>query len=235
MYLYEKQKSTIDVYELKENQKKLIEFKRREMAKKSKNDIVYKFLLTDADGLKGIDYLDAITNVDIISHEKKIQKSKELNGKTVLQNLSCENLDDKIIIDGLLEQYYKGDLENSSIKKLMQDGVAVKYLLLTTYTKHVIKKESLLFNGIYELPYILSLPESLVLLRELRNKIFNDICDKNIYGQLATFDFVDEPIASYDIETINCMINFGLLNQKINDNDFDIHQKILNKVRQVNK
>ena len=79
------------------------------------------------------------------------------------------------------------------------------------------------------------MPESLVILKDLRNELFKKVYDKNIDEQLALFDFNNEPVGSYDIDLINILIKHDLCGRRKTDECLDLSQNVLKKVKMLNK
>ena len=231
MYLYEKDKNVVNVYELNERCVKLFDFKRKEMEQNGKDGLVCSIF---SNNLCDINMFECASEYDM---SKFINKPNKLvKHKTGLK--LCDNhyfISNRNNIDGLLYQLYCGDydLYGYRVKKIYDKlpNKVKKYLLQTTSDLKHHKLER--FNGEsyrLELPNILSIPESIYLLKLLRQQEFYDIHDKNIDAQLALYDFEDTPIQKLDLETVRFMNNNYLTN-----NDLEIYDNILKKVRQLHK
>ena len=230
MYLYEKKGGNIDVYELKENRDKIIQYKKDEFNKLSKMDIVFKFLFSDSVYLNGFDCFDTIKQEYIIH-----KKVKNLKDKLLVDKIYYNTTSNKIIIDGLLHNYFEGLFDKTPIKNIKDGDRILKSFIIPSSDINMVKKGDLLSNDLYEIPYILTIPESLVLLKDLREELLKRVYDKNIDEQLALFDFKDEPIGSYDIDLVNTLIKHNLCGRRKNDNDLEISHSVLKKVRMLNK
>lgn len=231
MYLYEKDKNIVNVYELKEKRDRLFDFKRKEMEKNGKDGLVCSIF---SNNLCDINMFECASEYDM---SKFINKSNKLvKHKTGLK--LCDNhyfISNRNNINGLLYQLYCGDYDfyGYEVKKIFDKDIndIKKYFLQTTsdIKKHKLER----FNGEsfkYELPNILSIPESIYLLKLLRQQKFYDLVDKNIYEQLSLYDFKDEPIKKLDLETIR------FVNQNyLTDDDLEVNESILKKVRQLHK
>jgi len=231
MYLYEKDKNLILVYELKERRDKLFNFKRKEMEKNGKDGLVCSILSNDINEIKTFIDIPYFETSDFITKTHSIFKHKK--GLKLLENNYF--ISNRNNIDGLLYQLYCGDydLYGYRVKKIYDKlpNKVEKYLLQTTSDLKHHKLER--FNGEsyrFELPNILSIPESIYLLKLLIEEEFYDIHDKNIDEQLSLYDFNDEPIKKLDLETVQFMNK-----NYLTDNDFEIHDNILKKVRQLQK
>lgn len=231
MYLYEKDKDIVNVYELKERKEKLFDFKRKEMEKNGKNELVYSIFTNN---LHDIDKFELSSEYDMNDFIKKCNTFfKHKNGLKL-----CENhyfISNRNNIDGLLYQLYCGDydLYGYRVKKIYDKDKndIKKYFLQTTSDRKFHKLEC--FKGEsfqYELPNILSIPESIYLLKLLRLQEFVELVDKNIDTQLALYDFKDEPIQKLDLDTVRFISK-----DYITDDDLEINESILKKVRQLHK
>ena len=229
MYLYEKNHGNIDVYELKENEEKIKNYIKQEMNKLSKNDIAFKFLFSDEIYLNGFDCFDTIKQEYITDNVKK------LKNKILLEKIYYNTTSNKIIIDGLLHNYFEGNFDNLPIKNIKNNEIIERSFLIPNGETKIVKKGDLLSNDIYEIPYCLTISESLVLLKDLREELLGKVYNKNIDEQLSLFDFKDEPVGSYDIRTINNLIKHRLCSRSKYDNDLEVSQIVLKKVRMVNK
>ena len=231
MYLYEKDKNIVNVYELKEKRDKLFEFKRKEMEKNKKIETVYSvFSNSDED----IRMFRDIREYDINKFIKKYNTLfKHKNGLKLSENHYF--LENRNNIDGLLYQLYCGDYDfyGYDVKKLFDKDKndVKKYFLQTTSEIKCHKPEH--FNGEsyqFELPNILSIPESIYLLRLLIQQEFGKLVDKNIDEQLSLYDFNAIPIQKLDLDTIRFISN-----NYLSDKDLELNNYILKKVRHINK
>ena len=231
MYLYEKDKNIVNVFELKEKRDKLFEFKRKEMEKNRKQDVVYSVFSNNYNELRS--FVGA-SEYDLDKFIKKYNTFfKHRTGLKLSENLYF--IENRNNIAGLLYQLYCGDYDfyGYDVKKLYEEdrNNVKKYFLQTTseIKQHIPEK----FNAesfTYELPNILSISESIYLLRLLIQQKFGSVVDKNIDEQLSLYDFNDKPIKKLDLETIR------FVNQNyLTDDDLEIHDSILKKVRQINK
>ena len=230
MYLYEKEKDKINVYELKELKDKLFEYRRKEMEKLNKHSILYNFLSNDVHTMYSLMQCD-LDEKKLITKENKFFIHK--NG------VKLENVyylyDNQIIIDGLLYQFCNGyyNLSEKLVNLYNGDDV-VKHFVLTNNNIDIRKRKLLKIDGEfykYKLSNLINIPETIYLLQLLINEEFEKIYDKNIDELLALYDFQDIPVNSLDINTIN-FINYSY---KLTDEELELNQNILKKVRQINK
>lgn len=232
MYLYEKDKNIVNVYELKEKRDRLFDFKRKEMEKNGKEELVYSIF---SNNLRDIHKFELSSEYDMNDFIKKCNTFfKHKNGLKLCANryFMRDNINN---IDGLLYQLYSGDydLYGYEVKKIFDKDTndIKKYFLQTTSERKIHKPERFVGESYaIELPNILSIPESIYLLKLLRQQKFYDLVDKNIYEQLSLYDFKDEPIKKLDLETIR------FVNQNyLTDDDLEVNESILKKVRQLHK
>ena len=225
MYLYEKNKDKIDVYELKARRDKLFDFKRREMEQKSLDNIVFSLQSNNKDELIYF-YNSSEYTKDFIDKKNKVFKHK--------RGIKLDNVihfsDDGLKIDGLLYRLFRGDFDypGFGIKKVINKDK--KYLLLTDYIEENKTKVFDAESYKYSIDNVISIPESIYLLKKVIMDEFEDILDKNIDEQLSLFDFTNEPIKRLDFETAQ-FLNMNY----VTDNRLEIDQNILKKVRQINK
>lgn len=225
MYLYEKNKDKIDVYELKARRDKLFEFKRRKMEEECIDSRVYKLQSNNKDDLI---YLCDFANYtkDFINKRNYIFKHK--NG-IKLSNI-IHSWDNGLIIDGLLYRLFRGDYD-IFYKTIKIDNNTQKYLLLTDSA--IVEEKTKFFDAEsykYSIDKVISIPESIYLLKKIIEQDYSQIVDKNIDEQLALYDFIDTPIQKLDLDTIR------FVNQNyLTDNDLEVNNCILKKVRQINK
>ena len=228
MYLYDKNNGNIDVYELRENKEKIVEYKKQELSKISKDDLIFKMLFSDLIYANGFSF-DSLKS-DFIAND-----IKKLKNKFFIEKLLYNNVNNKIIIDGILQNYYEGDFDNKPIKNIKNGDIVEKYFIIPDSNAKLIKKGNMFSSDIFEIPYILTLPKSLVLLKDLRKQLFYSVYDKNIDEQLSLFDFKDEIVGRYNVDLINDLEKYGLCSIKKRENDLEISQNILKKVRMINK
>ena len=226
MYLYEKNKDKIDVYELKARRDKLFDFKRREMEKEDLDHIVFKLQSNNKDDLQN--FRDSRYSGKFIDKKNYIFKHKngiKLNNVIYLR-------DNGLIIDGLLYRLYRGEFDYyPGYKIIISNHKNKKYLLLTDPC--IEEQKTKIFDAEsykYSLDNVISLPESMYLLRKLIEQDYSELVDKNIEEQLSLYDFNDEPIKKLDLKTIE----FTNKNS-FSDNDLELEQIILKKVRQIHK
>lgn len=138
--------------------------------------------------------------------------------------------DDGLKIDGLLYRLFRGDFDypGFDIKKVFNKDK--KYLLLTDYIEENKTKVFDAESYKYSIDNVISIPESIYLLKKVIMDEFEDILDKNIDEQLSLFEFTNEPIKKLDFETAQ-FLNMNY----VTDNRLEIDQNILKKVRQINK
>lgn len=227
MYLYEKNKDKIDVYELKEKRDKLFEFKMKKMSDLWIDSIVYSLKSNNKEEL--VCFRDNIIDEKSFI-EKKNYIFKHKTGIKLNNVIHCGN--NGLIIDGLLHRLCRGDFDfytESWIKEINIENV--KYLLLTSF--YIDQNKTKLFDAEsykYSIDNVISIPESIYLLLKLRQHAFDKIADKNLDEQLSLYDFVDTPIKKLDLETLK------FTNQNtFTDRELEINQNILKKVRQINK
>lgn len=230
MYLYEKENNQIKVYELKDLKEKLFDFRRKEMEKNGKNGLVYRVFSNNLNDIYNFqneekyDMSKFITKYNLYIKHKKGLKLYEVNSM----------FENRIIVNGLLYQLYNGDYDcNYEVTKLFEgeeDNIK-KYLLLTNSDIKFHKINC--FDGEsfrYELSNIISLPESIYLLRLLIQKQFVELVDKDIDELLSLYEFNNIPIKKLDIDTMK-FINKNYITKK----ELELDQHILKKVRQIHK
>lgn len=158
MYLYEKEKDKINVYELKELKDKLFEYRRKEMEKLSKHEIVYKVLSNDAHDIMSFKENSACDENKFITKENSFFIHKKgLKLKNI--NYLHEN---EIIIDGLIYQICKGyhDWKTKQVDVYNQNNIT-KHFILTNNSIDINKKSIFKINGEfykYELSNVVSIP-----------------------------------------------------------------------------
>lgn len=233
MELYEKSGNSINVYELKELKDKLFEYKRKEMEKMNKDEIVYKVLSNNSDELNFFLNLGSYDSSKFITKDNKLFKHK--NGlKLKNYNYVSEN---RVIIDGYIYGICaeKHSLVYTRKQIIIYDGNGnkEKVFIPMTYDFKFNKKNKVFDGGFYEyeLPFLVSIPESIQLLEMLKECDYYNLVDKNIDEQLALFEFIDKPVAKLDINTINYFKNN--VNYYLYGEGLEVSQNILKKVRRV--
>lgn len=233
MYLYEKNKDKVDVYELKEVRDKLFDFRRKEMEKLNKHEILYRALSNEAHRINSFLECFPLTEDKLITKENRFFIHK--------RGIKLENVnyfyENAIIIDGLIYQICNGRYNFvKNIGKLYDNcGELKKYFIFASSCAEINKRNIFKIDGEfykYELKNIVNIPESIYLLNLLLNEELEELLDKNIDEQLSLYDFNNVPINSLDIETVN----FTKPNIASLTNDgLEQSQIILKKVRQINK
>jgi len=231
MYLYEKNKNSVNVYELKEKRDKLFDFKRKEMEKNKKAELVYSVFSNSLDDIKMFSNTNEFDMNKFINKYHSVFKHKK-GLKLSEIHYFVEN---RINIDGLLYQLYCGDYDyyGYNVTKLYnQDKKNInKYFLQTT--SEIITHKPERFNGEsyqFEIPNIISIPESIYLLRLLIQQELGNVVDKNIDEQLSLYEFNNNPIKKLDLDTIRFIDS-----RYLTDKTLDVHNEVLKKVRQINK
>lgn len=236
MKLYEKSGDSINVYELKELKDKIFEYRRKEMEKMNKDEIVYKVLSNNKEELSLFLDSNKYDGSKFITKDNRFFMHK--NGlKLKNYNYAWEN---KVIIDGLLYEICSGYLGLFNKEKIVvssekDNSNQDKIFIPMTYDIKVNKKKKL-FDGefyCFELPNLVSVPESIQLLHMLLERDYFDLMDKDIDEQLALYEFVDKPVAKLDFDTINYFEQN--IDRYLYGEGLEVSQNILKKVRQINR
>lgn len=231
MYLYEKNKDKIDVYELKEIRDRLFDFRRKEMEKLGKHKILYRAFSNDAHTIYSFLNGFSLDEINLITKQNKFFIHKK--------GIKLENInyfyDNTITIDGLIYQICNGKFDVVNTIGMIHNNDLIKYFIFAEpYTKinnkNIFKLDGEFYK--YKLTNIVNIPESVYLLHLLLNEEFEKLVDKNIDDQLSLYEFSNKPIDSLDVDTIN-FVKPGLA--YLNDKGLEITQNILKKVRQINK
>ena len=233
MYLYEmdKDKNKINVFELKEIKDKLFEFKRKEMEKLDRCNIVYEMLSNNFEDIS------MVKDIEYFNDEHFIYKKNYIFKHFTGLKLNSLNyfLGNEFIIDGLIYQLCSGNFDNYyyDVKKVYngkKDNIN-NYLLVTN--PNVIKSNTNFLKPEsfkYKISNLISIPESIYFLRQINISEFDTIIDKNIDEQLSLYEFNEQPIKQLDLETIK-FVNKNF----ITDDILEVNQNILKKVRMINK
>jgi len=188
MYLYDKKKNKIDIYNLTSNDKKIYEYRIKQMKKIPRNEILLRCFTNEKNDIH------EVFKIYENQLDTKIIPIEKVDG--FYHKLEPDSLASRSLIDS----YYKGELKDKKIAKV-QDLKKIRYLLLT-------KTEYTYYNSKKVLDGIIEIPESLYLLSLIENEKFS-LIDGNINEQLSLFEF--KKTKQVDLETIQALDNLGII------------------------
>lgn len=161
MYLYEKEGNIVSVYELKVLKDKLFEYRRKEMEKLNKHELVYKILSNNAHDIMSAREFGYCDESKFITKKNKFFIHKR-GLKLESVNYFLEN---EIIIDGLIYQICNGDHDLKSKQfDVYNRNDAIKHFILTDQHLYINDRNIFKINGEfykYELSNVVNIPESI--------------------------------------------------------------------------
>lgn len=179
MYLYEKdEKGIIKVYEMKQNKQAFSEYRKNEMKKIPEGK---EILCATTHYIEGdIPYFDRICYNDVVECSYFDIHGPNVYGR---ENslLVSQNSDEQK--DILLNKFYDGEFENSSILKLAYQICDSRYLLLTDKETEKYKR-----RGIAKMDNIIEIPSSLYNLQMLNKKRFDLLDNEKLYELLDLYN-----------------------------------------------
>jgi len=230
MFLYERNKTNIDIYFLEANKKKLIDYRKKIIDKSSVIDLFYCFETNHKTLMDKFIKGERIDN-QILNNDKEYYSKFN---KIFLEKRGSFGYNYGRHV-ALLQDYIDGNYSKSLIANLSCYDCKNKnsdshFLALSKPKKVCLNDEN---KYLYKLESILRIPKDLYFLHLIENAKFEELLllDDNITDQLNLFNL--NKIDSLDLDKIRKAVAFDLLTEKEEDltKKINTSQKILRKIK----
>jgi len=222
MYLYEQKENKINVYQLNPTDKLIEEYKRQEIRKIPVTERVYTaksnlsrqvlplFNPNEIVHLLDLQYEDVLL---IYRAFHEVKKYKDLD-----------------LAESVLENYYKNNnrinYKNCIVVRGINNEICNYYILTQSYEEYYpfIGSTKQVMNG------IINVPQSLYILDNIQLGNGNRLKDLEISEQAELFDFSKTPIESFNIEDINKLESFNIVEQSLTQSKLENNQQLIKKL-----